>query len=98
MGKLLERTEYLTRNWHDDVFDRPGPRRKLAGSGARRRVSHGERGRGNQDENADPHVVHRRLSELQKKGELLIRTRSQTLSAAAMRVSNKDCSPARIYG
>jgi hypothetical protein len=34
--------------------------------------------------------------EFQKRGQLLTRTHNETLSVAAMRVHNPDCSPARI--
>jgi hypothetical protein len=39
-----------------------------------------------------------RTLKFRKRGQLLIRAHNETLSIAAMRVSNKDRSPARIHG
>jgi hypothetical protein len=38
--------------------------------------------------------IHRRF-QFQKRGQLFIRTHNETLSVAAMRISNPDCSPIR---
>jgi hypothetical protein len=39
-----------------------------------------------------------RRFEFHKSGQLFIRVHNETLSVAAMRVGNEDCSPARIHG
>jgi hypothetical protein len=39
-----------------------------------------------------------RCLEFQKSSQLFIRTHNETLSVAAMRISYKDRSPARIHG
>jgi hypothetical protein len=36
--------------------------------------------------------------EFKKRRQLFIRVHNETLSVVAMRVSNEDCSPARIHG
>jgi hypothetical protein len=42
-----------------------------------------------------PQITNRRL-EFQKRGQLFVCTRNETLSVVAMRVCNPDCSPAEI--
>src|SRR5439155_20843356 len=39
-----------------------------------------------------------RRFQLNKRGQLFIRAHNETLSVAAMRISNEDCLPARIHG